>query len=422
MNDLPPQGHAVPAYFHPDDDPDGWDALARSSVALVVANVADGPGIAREASWANALSDVRDGGAHVVGYVDTGYLGITGPTTRDGSGFLDDWLAQILHDIDDWFALYGDIVTGIFFDQVTESEDGASVAPVLRRLRDHVRMHAPEAVIVLNPGVAVPASFAGLADVLVTFEGSCESYLEHGTPNGYEPLTWTPPAGQLIWHIVHHTPPSLVDRVLAISRKRGANLLYITDGGGDNPYAGLAPHVTATPASAGCGLRPVAPVGGSRRSTNHNELVTIGPGPDCALISKPMLIRTEDTIEASAEFVLQSPSRRVFLASRRRNVPRWWTGSSPQIAADWLIENNRLYAYAGSGTDWTWRPAGQVTFEACGKRSRWCMEAELLGLGDDEADAAVAFHITAPGHREYSDVARGCLRVVDADGAELTSA
>lgn len=111
----------------------------------------------------------------------------------------------------------------------------------------------------------------------------------------------------------------------------------------------------------------------------------------------------------------------MFLASRRRNVPRWWTGSSPQIAADWLIENNRLYAYAGSGTDWTWRPAGHVTFEACGKRSRWCMEADLLGLGDD-GDADVAFHITAPGHREYSEVAIGCVPADDRDEAELTTA
>ena len=85
-------------------------------------------------------------------------------------------------------------------------------------------------------------------------------------------------------------------------------------------------------------------------------------------------------------------------------MPRWWTGSSPQIAADWLIENNRLYAYSGSGTDWTWTPSGQVMFEALGKRARWSIDADRIGFEDD-ADAEAAFHICAPGHREYSAVA-----------------
>jgi hypothetical protein len=88
-------------------------------------------------------------------------------------------------------------------------------------------------------------------------------------------------------------------------------------------------------------------------------------------------------------------------------VPRWWTGSSPQIAADWLIENNRLYAYSGTGTDWKWTPAGQVIFEAMGSRSRWCLEADVLGVGKD-AEAVAAFHVSAPGNREYSEVAIAC--------------
>ena len=127
------------------------------------------------------------------------------------------------------------------------------------------------------------------------------------------------------------------------------------------------------------------------------------------LISNPALVRTQHTIEASAEFVVPSSCRRVFLASPKRNVPRWWTGSSPQIAADWLIEHNRLCAYAGSGTGWTWTPAGQVTFEALGKRARWCVEVDRIGFGGDtDTDADAAFHVSAPGHREYSAVATGC--------------
>ena len=151
---------------------------------------------------------------------------------------------------------------------------------------------------------------------------------------------------------------------------------------------------------------------GRRRSP-----LSLGYRPEIAaedvLISNPTLVRLEHTIEASADFVVPAGCRRVFLASHRRDVPRWWTGSSPQIAADWLIENNRLYAYAGEGTDWTWTPSGQVTFETLGKRTRWRLETDRLGLDADidpdaEAEADAAFHVCAPGHREYSAVTSGC--------------
>jgi hypothetical protein len=400
------QRQAVPAYFHPDDGAEDWSRLAMAtSVELVVANVSDGPGLVREEQWADALRGVRATGSHVVGYVDTGYLGLTGLGTRLGSTFIDDWIEQILHDVTNWYWLYGDQLTGIFFDQVAESDDGPSVAPVLRRLREHVRQLAPDAITVLNPGMAVPPAFADLADVLVTFEGPCDAYLSKGGPGGcFEPLSWEPPSDQAIWHIIHNTPtPSLAQEVVALSRQRGADLLYVTDGTGANPYASLpSEEIWAVAASDS----PDCTIARSARSplpVVHADRME----PDDTLISNPTLVRRQHTIEASADFFVESACRRVFLASRRRNVPRWWTGSSPQIAADWLIENNRLYAYAGEGTDWTWTPSGQVTFEAFGRRVRWCMEADRLGL-DTDTDADAAFHVCAPGYREYSAVATGC--------------
>ncbi len=415
MNEMPARGQAVPAYFHPEDDAADWARLASIRPALVVANVADGPGLVRERSWAVAMHDVRAAGSHVVGYVDTGYLGLTGLRTWLGSTFIDDWLEQILHDVNTWYRLYGDVLTGIFFDQVAESGDGASVAPVYRRLREHVRQLDAAAVTALNAGAALPAAFAGLADILVTFEGPYDAYLAEGGENCFEPLTWRPEPGQAIWHIIHHVPDAeRAAEVVGLSRRRGANLLYVTDGDGDNPYSSLPSSdiwATTTPEdrtrSAVSTRTPGKPPtsGHPTSSTSTAEMPEIDPNR--MLISNPLLVRDDNRIEASADFVVPSSCRRVFLASRRRNVPRWWTGSSPQIAADWLIENNRLYAYAGTGTDWTWTPTGQVIFEALGSKARWCLEADVIGLGSD-ADADAAFHVTAPGHREYSDVAIGC--------------
>jgi hypothetical protein len=414
LNEQPHQRQAVPAYFHPGCDAAEWARLVASGVALVVANVADGPGVFREKPWALALRDVRATGSHVVGYVDTGYLGLTGLRTRLGSTFIDAWIEQILHDIDSWYRTYDEVLTGIFFDQVAESHDGSSIVPVLRRLRQRVLQLDPDAVTVLNAGASVPASFAGLADILVTFEGPCDAYLAENGADAYQPLTWVPAPDQLIWHIVHHTTdPARAAEVVALSRSRGAGLLYMTDGVGDNPYSTLpSPEISAAASSNGGTL----PSGAARLRRKHKK-----PGPMPAakssaatpigsnrtLISNPRLVLDHDTIEASADFVVPTSCQRVFLASRRQNVPRWWTGSSPQIAADWLIENNRLYAYAGTGTDWTWTPAGQVIFEALGGRSRWCLEADVIGMGQ-HADADAAFHVSAPGNREYSEVAVGC--------------
>ncbi len=404
------QRQAVPAYFHPDDRAEDWSRLAMAaSVELVVANVSDGPGLVREEQWADALRAVRAAGTHVVGYVDTGYLGLTGLGTRLGSNFIDDWIEQILRDVTTWYWLYGDQLTGIFFDQVAESSDGPSVAPVLRRLREDVRHLAPDAITVLNPGMAVPPAFADLADVLVTFEGPCDAYLSNGGPNGgYEPLSWQPRSDQAIWHIIHHTPTrSAAREVVELSRQRGAGLLYVTDGAGTNPYSSLPSEEiweTAASASADC---TIARSTRSPLPLDHAAQIL----PEDPLISNPTLVRKQHTIEASADFVVPSACRRVFLASSRRDVPRWWTGSSPQIAADWLIENNRLYAYAGQGTDWRWTPSGQVTFEPLGRRVRWRLDADRVGLGyadaGAEAEAEAAFHVCAPGYREYSAVTVG---------------
>ena len=107
---------AVPAYFHPHDSADDWARLASTGVELVVANISDGPGIVREERWADAFGSVRATGSDIVGYVDTGYLGLTGLRTQRGSTLLDDWLEQILRDVGAWYLLYGDQVTGIDFD------------------------------------------------------------------------------------------------------------------------------------------------------------------------------------------------------------------------------------------------------------------------------------------------------------------
>ena len=411
---------AVPAYFHPEDSAAEWAQLASTDVGLVVANIADGPGLVREERWATAFAGVRAAGCDVVGYVDTGYLGLTGLRTQRGSTQLGDWLEQILREVETWYRLYGDQVTGIFLDQIAESDDGASLAPVFRRLRDDIHRLDADAVTVLNPGVAVPAAFADIADIIVTFEGSCEDYLAVGPDAEFEPLSWEPGREQMIWHMIHHTPdPAHAAAVIALSRQRGADLVFVTDGGGDNPYAALPSSTMWPPTTIGGDRGDVVRLTAGRRGRRRrsgrrtapsSRNAPVRPMPDTALVTSPMLARRVHVVEASAEFLVTSSSRRVFLATGRPGVARWWTGSQPQIAADWLIENDRLYAYAGTGTDWVWTPSGQTMFEVSDNTARWTVDADRVGLDgvDWGIDPQAVFHVSAPGLREYSTVTEGC--------------
>ena len=54
-------------------------------------------------------------------------------------------------------------------------------------------------------------------------------------------------------------------------------------------------------------------------------------------------------------------------------------------------------------------PPARAIFEALGKRARWCVDAERIGVSNDlDTDAEAAFHVSAPGYREYSAVTTGC--------------
>ena len=89
-------------------------------------------------------------------------------------------------------------------------------------------------------GMAVPGAFADIADVIVTFEGSYEDYLVEGEDAVYEPLSWEPGPDQAIWHMIHHTPDATrAAEVAALGLERGADLVYVTDNGGANPYSSL---------------------------------------------------------------------------------------------------------------------------------------------------------------------------------------
>ena len=276
---------ADPAYIDPTSDMADWNTLNASPTAklgVVVANVLNGPGSTAVAGWTAAIDGAHASGKKVLGYVDTGYLGLTGRTTRLGSTAMADWVAQIEQDINAWYALYGSSIDGIFFDDGYNACGAGNEYPAVYEAVDqYEKVNHPGAMTVLNPGIAVPQCYEGTADVLLTFEGSEATY----ESSAYQALDWTPSSPSEIWHIIYGVSAADVSLVDETSQTRGAGYVYITDGVPGNPYdtvpsfwsaevadvPGGTPSVSAaTPYTTGA-APPAAPSGLTVTSSDYTS-------------------------------------------------------------------------------------------------------------------------------------------------------
>ncbi|MFV0136428.1 spherulation-specific family 4 protein [Streptomyces sp. HMX87] len=205
----------VPYYEHPSVRPAEWDAVVAAALRLygVVLNPASGPGDRPDAAFAETAARLRDAGVPVLGYADTGY------GRRPHSEVVRD-LARHR----DWYG-----ADGIFLDQVA-----AAPAEFAHYQRLAVAAWGLGCgTLVLNHGTPPHPSYARIADVLVTFEGTWASYRELPA----EP--WPGGAGVRLCHLVYGVPAGVDPEGLA--RARGASVHCAVPGTGDHPW-GTLPH------------------------------------------------------------------------------------------------------------------------------------------------------------------------------------
>lgn len=210
----------VPYYEHPVVRPAEWDALLAAAPRLygVVLNPASGPGDRPDPAFAAVAARLRAADVRVLGYVDTAY-------GRRPLGDVQDELARHR----DWFG-----TDGVFLDQAAATEGEFAY---YRRLAAAVRgLHG--GTLVLNHGTAPHPSYARVADVLVTFEGTWATYRRKPPPS------WTG-AGVSLCHLVHGAPEGADAEALA--RERGAGLFCAVPGTGDHPWGTLPHGLAPTP-------------------------------------------------------------------------------------------------------------------------------------------------------------------------------
>jgi len=204
---------AVPAYFAPGPL---WQHLAAgaAAVGLAVANPDSGPGAAADPAYAAAIRQAQAHGVPVLGYVCTSY------GRRPA--------AEVAGDVERYLGWY--VVDGIFFD---EASADCAMQPYYAALDRCLKAQGDALISAINPGTQTQACYMGAADIIVTFEGTYDAYLqaEHEPfwVHGYEAARF--------WHIVYAAPDAGAMRnTLALARRRRAGRVFVTDASLPNPY------------------------------------------------------------------------------------------------------------------------------------------------------------------------------------------
>ncbi|MFF5482272.1 spherulation-specific family 4 protein [Streptomyces sp. NPDC012935] len=205
----------IPYYEHPSVRPAEWDAIIAAAPRLhgVVLNPASGPGEAPDPAFAEVAARLRAVDVRVLGYADTDY----GRRPH----------ADVVRDITryrDWYR-----ADGVFLDQVAA---GSAEFGHYQRLAT-AAWGAGCGTLALNHGTAPHPSYARIADLLVTFEGSWATYTRLG------PQAWRGGTGVRLCHLVYGVPAG-VD-LAEQARAHGATVHCAVPGGGDHPW-GTLPH------------------------------------------------------------------------------------------------------------------------------------------------------------------------------------
>ncbi|PYI01923.1 fibronectin type III domain protein [Aspergillus sclerotiicarbonarius CBS 121057] len=229
---------ALASYINPLADPAAWDRIIdypQDKVTVLVANILNGPDTTVDEDWQKVINRAYSAGKRVLGYVRTGYLGVSQDhfQTRLGSTDLADWVAQIQGDVDLWYQLYPGMIGGIFFDEGwNDCGTDNQYSELYRFISDTTKRKHPGAFTVLNPGATMPQCFEHSADTLMTFENSYDTYMNNYVANP----DWTPSDSRKLWHIIYNVPADSAGDVAALARERGAGLIHITDDNLPNPY------------------------------------------------------------------------------------------------------------------------------------------------------------------------------------------
>lgn len=231
----------VPAYFSPNEYPQGWELLiawaARPELLTwVVFNPANGPGAEVDRRYPSALGRFQQAGGKLLAYLQA--VG-TPPSLRP--------VADIVADLRRYGASShypGTSFSGVFIDgaQPIPGQDATAAAARLQHflaLRQAIRSEFPALRVFVNTGGQVAEVWADAADVLVTFDDAAQNHnLADRIPANRQ--TWAyQRRNDSFATLIHDAAPSENDlggagfgQLLSesVSPLRNSGYIYITDG------------------------------------------------------------------------------------------------------------------------------------------------------------------------------------------------
>ncbi len=211
----------VPAYFYPGAN---WDKLtaAASRVGIVaIANPNNGPGKASDAKYTTAITNLRNAGGRVIGYVSTHYVNRCAK--------------EVKAEIDLWMLLYPNI-DGIFLDEMSNDTTEAHIN-YYRDLTSYVKnTYSGCDFTVANPGCSFPETYltSNCADCFVIFE-SCSGF-DFWSSDSWVKSIQDKPFAVLPYNICS---PKIMNTCVDRASNEGVGFVYVTDDGGCNPWDAL---------------------------------------------------------------------------------------------------------------------------------------------------------------------------------------
>ncbi len=265
----------VPAYFWPGGH---WDRIVAGSadISIAVANIATGPGAAKNTAFVAQFGAARSAGIKLFGYVDTNY----GARST----------AMVKTDIANYKSWYG--ITDIFFDETPWACDSTAYYADLQSV-----VHANAGVNILNPGGSSQECWAPFGDQIVNFEGSAVTY------DTWSPDAWTNqyPASKF-WHIVYGTLGPQVANVVSKTKLRNAATVFVTDGIMPNPFDRMPDPTVWTPLLTAIG--PVSATTITAAGTSATTPTATSPVATAA----PVITITEATTTTEAPTTTAVPT------------------------------------------------------------------------------------------------------------------
>jgi len=205
----------VPLYVYPGS---AWDQVASGASkvgTIAIINPNSGPASSPDSSYTSYMSKLKSAGVEMIGYVYTSYGARA--------------IADVKKDIDTYASKYP-LLTGIFFDEVSDS---ASDISFYTQAYNYV-VQKGYSHSILNPGVVPAAGYVDISTSIVVFEDQGSKFSASGSLASF--VTCASNSAEKSGYkykfagIAHSTASSSSTSVINNFQNKGLGLVYVTDG------------------------------------------------------------------------------------------------------------------------------------------------------------------------------------------------